>query len=152
MQGRVSHFSKKFEFHLPNPGSHSILYLKEESKFSEFSDFVYYSKISWQNGSDPFKGEQKKYSDYRVHGIQINQLNLTVSMQKSVLKNMHRVLKYWQKFLLFIVLFLLFINELPDIVNDVTDDRVNNKEHKEATDKEDTKEVTDNIIIKLNFL
>ena len=60
---------------------------------------------------------------------------------------MHRVLKYWQKFLLFIVLFLLFINELPDIVNDVTDDRVNHEDHEEATDKEDTEEDTDNIII-----
>ena len=56
---RVSHFLKLFEFHLPNPGSHSILYLKEESKFSEFSDFVYYSEISQQNGSDPFISEKK---------------------------------------------------------------------------------------------
>ena len=29
---RVSHFSNFFEFHLPNLGSHSIPYLKEESK------------------------------------------------------------------------------------------------------------------------
>ena len=34
---------------------------------------------------------KKKRSDYRVHGIQIDRLNLTVSMQKSVLKNLHRV-------------------------------------------------------------
>ena len=59
MGARVSHFSKFFEFHLPNLGSHSILYLKEESKFSEFSDFVYYSKISRENGSDPFISEKK---------------------------------------------------------------------------------------------
>ena len=60
LSSRVSHFSKIFEFYLPNPGSHSILYLKEESKFSEFSDFVYYSKISRQNGSDPCISEKKK--------------------------------------------------------------------------------------------
>ena len=30
---------------------------------------------------------------YRAHGIQIDRLNPTVSMQKSVLKNMHRVLR-----------------------------------------------------------
>ena len=48
-----------FEFHLVILGSHSILYLKEESKFLEFSDFVYYSKISQQNGSDPFISEKK---------------------------------------------------------------------------------------------
>ena len=58
---RVSHFSNFFEFHLPNPRSYSILYLKEESKFSEFSDFVYYSKISRQNGSDPFISEKKLF-------------------------------------------------------------------------------------------
>ena len=56
---RVSRFSNFFEFHIPNLGSHSILYLKEESKFSEFSDFVYYSEISRQNGSDPFISEKK---------------------------------------------------------------------------------------------
>ena len=48
-----------FEFHFAYPGSHSILYLKEESKFSEFLDFVYYSEISRQNGSDPFISEKK---------------------------------------------------------------------------------------------
>ena len=76
---RVSHFSKFFEFHLPNPGSHSILYLNEESKFSEFSDFVYYSKISRQNGSDPLINEKKNCSDYRVHSIQIDRLGLMIS-------------------------------------------------------------------------
>ena len=38
-----------------------ILYLKEESKFSEFLDFVYYSEISRQNGSDPFISEKKMF-------------------------------------------------------------------------------------------
>ena len=40
---------------------------------------------------------KKICSDYRVHGIQIDRLRLTVSMQKSVLKNMHRVPRYHQK-------------------------------------------------------
>ena len=40
---------------------------------------------------------KKNHTDYRVHGIQIDRLELTVSMQKSVLKYMHRVLIYWPK-------------------------------------------------------
>ena len=40
---------------------------------------------------------KKNRLDYRVHGIQIDRLGLTVSMQKSVLKNMHRVPRYYQK-------------------------------------------------------
>ena len=48
-------------------------------------------------GSDPFKGEKKNCSDYGVHGIQIDRLGLTISTQKSVLKNMHRVPRYYQK-------------------------------------------------------
>ena len=46
--------------------------------------------------SDPFIC-QKNCSDYRVHGIQIDRLGLTISTQKSVLKNMHRVPRYYQK-------------------------------------------------------
>ena len=64
--------------------------------FSEFSDFFYYSEISRQNGSDPFISEKKNCSDYRIHGIQIDQLELTISMQKSVLKYMHGVPRYYQ--------------------------------------------------------
>ena len=41
--------------------------------------------------------EKKICSDYRVHGIQIDQLGLMISTQQSVLKNMHRVLRYHQK-------------------------------------------------------
>ena len=40
---------------------------------------------------------KKNCSDYGVHGIQIDRLELTVSTQKSVLKNMHRVLRYRPK-------------------------------------------------------
>ena len=45
----------------------------------------------------PFRTKKKKSSDYRVHGIQNDRLELTVSTQKTVLKNMHRVLRYWSK-------------------------------------------------------
>ena len=37
------------------------------------------------------------YSDYRVHGTQNDQLEPNVLMQKLVMKNIHRVLTYWQK-------------------------------------------------------
>ena len=45
-------------------------------------------------GSDPLKGKKIFPSDYGVHGIQIDRLELTVSMQKSILKNMHWGLRY----------------------------------------------------------
>ena len=45
----------------------------------------------------PFITQTKIYSVYRVHGTQNDRLELTVSTQKSVLKNMHRVLKYLPK-------------------------------------------------------
>ena len=40
---------------------------------------------------------KKNCLDYRVHGIQIDRLGLTVSMQKSVLKNRHRVPRLYKK-------------------------------------------------------
>ena len=40
---------------------------------------------------------KKNCSDYGVHGIQIDRLGLMVSKQKSVLKNMYRVPRYYQK-------------------------------------------------------
>ena len=39
----------------------------------------------------PLYKAEKNCSDYGVHGIQIDRLGLTVSTQKLVLKNMHRV-------------------------------------------------------------
>ena len=50
-----------------------------------------------QYGSDPFISEKKNCSDYGVHGIQINRLGLTVPTQKSVLKNMYQVPRYYQE-------------------------------------------------------
>ena len=42
----------------------------------------------------PLYKSEKNSSDYRVHGTQNDWLELTVSTQKSVLKSMHRVLRY----------------------------------------------------------
>ena len=58
-------------------------------------------------GSDPFKGEKQNCSDYGVHGIQIDRLGLTISTQKLVLKNIHRVPRYWQKCIWVVQRFLL---------------------------------------------
>ena len=38
---------------------------------------------------NPFISPRKNSSDYRVHGSQNDRLDLTVSAQKSVLKNLH---------------------------------------------------------------
>ena len=46
---------------------------------------------------DPFISPKKNSFDYGVYGIQNDQLEPTVSTQKSVLKNMHRVPRYWLK-------------------------------------------------------
>ena len=46
------------------------------------------------NGATPNIGE---FFFFRVHGIQIDQLGLTISTQKLVLKNMHRVPRNYQK-------------------------------------------------------
>ena len=40
----------------------------------------------------------KKNSVFRVHGTQNNRLELTVSTQKLVLKNMHRIPRYSTKY------------------------------------------------------
>ena len=45
----------------------------------------------------PLYESKKNSSDYRLHGTQNDRLEPTVSMQKSVLKNMHWVQRYWRK-------------------------------------------------------
>ena len=49
------------------------------------------------NECHPFIREKKICSDYRVYGIQIDRLGLTVATQKSVLKSMQQVLRYQPK-------------------------------------------------------
>ena len=48
---------------------------------------------------DPFISPKKNSSDYGVYGTQNNRLEPRVSTQKLVLKNMHRVLRYGQKYI-----------------------------------------------------
>ena len=51
-----------------------------------------------KNGFPHYERPTKKdYSEYRVHGTQSNRHEPSVSTQKSVLKNIHGVLRYWQK-------------------------------------------------------
>ena len=50
--------------------------------------------IEHEKFKDPYISLKKDSYDYMVCGTQNNRLELTVSMQKSVLKNMHRVLRY----------------------------------------------------------
>ena len=57
----------------------------------------YLPHFSLKKFLDPFTGQKNNSSDYRLHGTQNDQLELTVSTQKLVLKIMHRVLKYLPK-------------------------------------------------------
>ena len=69
---------------------------KGKKEFFDFGVFQTHHKFveSWRG---PLYGSKKSFSVYRVHGIQNNRLELTVSTQQSVLKNMHRILSYWSK-------------------------------------------------------
>ena len=68
--------------------------ISSQKKFQPNRSFLRPPEFPPKFGSDPFKGE-KKNSDYGVHGIQIDRLELTISTQKSVLKSMHRVPGYY---------------------------------------------------------
>ena len=68
--------------------------ISSQKKFKPNQSFLRPPEFPLKVGSDPFKGEKKICSDYGVHGIQIDRLGLTVSTQKTVLKNMHRVQRY----------------------------------------------------------
>ena len=57
----------------------------------------YLPHFSLKKFLDPFISQKKNSSDYRLHGTQNDRLELTVSTQKSVLKNMHWGLRYWPK-------------------------------------------------------
>ena len=71
--------------------------MSSEKKFQSNRSFLRPAEFPLKFGSEPLKGEKKNCSDYVVHGIQIDRFGLTVSMQKSVLKNMHRVPRYRPK-------------------------------------------------------
>ena len=74
-------------FDVRNMGNISDFYL-------EHSNLHFFPVFKFQ---DPIISPKKNSSDYRVHGTQNDRLELTVSTQKLVLKNMHRVRRYWQK-------------------------------------------------------
>ena len=71
--------------------------ISSQKKFQPNRSFLRPPEFPPKFGSDPFKGEKKHYFDYGVHGIQIDRLRLTISTQKSVLKNVHRVPRYRPK-------------------------------------------------------
>ena len=74
-------------FDVLNMGNISDFYL-------EHSNLHFFYVFKFQ---DPIISPKKNSSDYRVHGTQNDRLEPTVSTQKSVLKNMHRVQRYWEK-------------------------------------------------------
>ena len=93
----MSLFAKSLAFDFAHEICHSNVWKYTLPRISEFSYFIFLWKIFIENGSDPFIDEKKICADYRVHGIQIDRLRLTVSMQKSVLKKKHWVPRYYQK-------------------------------------------------------
>ena len=66
---------------------------KGKKEFFDFGMFQTHHKFveGWRG---PLYRSKKSFSVYRVHGIQNNRLELTVSTQQSVLKNMHRIPRY----------------------------------------------------------
>ena len=61
--------------------------------FDWASDFVGWERNNIKCGVQ----RQKNCSDFGVHGVQIDWLGLTISTQKSVLKNMHHVPRCYPK-------------------------------------------------------
>ena len=62
-----------------------------------FRKFLDPAQIRWKF-QDPLYSRKKSFSIYRVHYIQNDRLELTISTQKLVLKNMRRGLKYQPNF------------------------------------------------------
>ena len=56
---------------------------------------------------EPYIQNNYNFSEYRDHGTQNDRLEPSVSTQKSVLKNIHQVLRYWQKCIWVVQRFLL---------------------------------------------
>ena len=70
---------------------------KQDPKRKIWFFIFYLPHFSLRNFLDPFISQKIISSDYRLHGTQNDQLEPTFSPQKSVLKYMHQVLRYWQK-------------------------------------------------------
>ena len=90
-------FAISLAFDFAHEICHSNVWKDTLPRISEFSYFIFLWKIQIENGSDLCLGEKKNCSYYRVHGIQIDRLGLTVSTQKLVLKTMHWVPSYRSK-------------------------------------------------------
>ena len=96
----MSQKSKFFGMEEHYPPGFSYVSTEPSKKFSEYSDknrvvaahFKYREDLA-----NPFIIQKYFFHVYRVHGTQNDRLELTVSTQKSVLKNMHRVPRYWPK-------------------------------------------------------
>ena len=74
-----------------------LLYKETGSKEKNWIfDFLPTPFFTWKIPG-PLYNWKKKSSDYRLHGTQNDRLELTVSTQKSVLKNMYWVPRYYQK-------------------------------------------------------
>ena len=88
----------------------SVHYFLRYEHFTErhfhfsWSDFVAWSRNLW---TTQMPCNNDNYSEYMVHGTQNDRLEPSVSTQKSVLKNIHRVLRYWQKCIWVVQRFLL---------------------------------------------
>ena len=71
---------------------------KQDPKRKIGFSIFYLPYFSLKKFLDPFISQNKNSSDYRLHGTQNNQIELTVSMQKLVLKNMHQVQIYLSEY------------------------------------------------------
>ena len=71
-----------------------LVYKETESKEKNWILIFYLPHFSLKKFLHPFIGQKNNSSDYRLHGTQNDRLEPTVSTQKSLLKNMHWVLRY----------------------------------------------------------
>ena len=73
-------------------------YIKKQDPNRKIGFLIFYLPFSsLKKFLDPFIGQKYNSSAYRLHGTQNDRLELTVSTQKSDLKNMQRVPRYWPK-------------------------------------------------------
>ena len=79
---------------MPDSYFYGILYKKHVCEVSEVSDNFKIGGISYLGSYWPFITQKGFFSVFGLHGTQVDLLELTVSMQKSVLKNIHQVQRY----------------------------------------------------------
>ena len=81
------------------PGRFLVTFGHMNTLQKEFNCFVVGKSLTWPPLKliAPFITRKKICSVYKVYGTQNDRLELTVSTQKSVLKNMHRVPRFSPK-------------------------------------------------------